>query len=76
MKLCAGNYYQKKGEDQGMKKVFVIYQHRNNQKHVFGYTSEEKLATSELIRLTEFSAENKFSMEYNFIPFNGRLLRR
>ena len=45
------------------------------QKFVFGYTKDEKIAVSELIRLTNASSENHFSMEYNFIPFNGILLK-
>jgi len=58
-----------------MLNVFVIYQHRNMQKFVFGYTKDEKIAVSELMRLTNASSENHFSMEYNFIPFNGVLLK-
>ena len=54
-----------------MKKVFVIYQHKNMRKFPFGYTDDGKLACSELIRLTEFTSENKFSMEYTFIPVDG-----
>jgi len=58
-----------------MLKVFIVYQHRNMRKIVFGYTKDEKIAVSELMRLTNASCENHFSMEYNFIPYDGVLLK-
>jgi len=58
-----------------MKKVFVIYQIRNAQKIIFGYTDDHNIATSELIRLSVYSTENKFIMNYDFIPVNGVKLK-
>ena len=56
-------------------KAFIIYQHKNMRKFPFGHTTDGKLAISELIRLTDFSAENKFTLEYSFIPMDSVKLK-